>query len=240
MGAFNYLLVSILILLAACGQELRTVPTAERVLPVNFVENMENATVDLCASVSCPSGQKCDNGNCTCITGKICDGECISSSACCTDKDCASGPCEDNKCTTAQCKLGEEFYKGKCECGPNKIYCSEQGKCIEHGKCCVHSECKSGERCVPVQYRVSVCMKTAEKKFCRLVSDTGRGESFITANQSFEVKPIDWFADHSIELNVSNTNVTMPENVTVTLNGAQFYQEGVQIIGGYCKEDEED
>lgn len=237
MGKLKYLLISLLILLAACEPELRAGPTSERV-PVAQIE--QNVSVDLCAAVTCPSGQKCEKGECECTEGKLCEDECIDDDACCTDDDCDSGACHDNECTDLKCKLGQEIYEGECECEDGMVYCPEQKKCIQQGKCCVHSQCPSFQRCVPTQYRASLCVKIAEKKFCRLLSDTGREEAFKVIDQDFVVKPINWLADHSIELNVNNQNVTIPENVTVTFNNSVLYQEGVEIVGGYCKEDEED
>ncbi|HLF54159.1 MAG TPA: hypothetical protein VI612_00375 [Candidatus Nanoarchaeia archaeon] len=233
MGVAKYLSLLLIFLIACTTTDTWTVPTAQR----NVSPEQET---NACENVSCPTGQTCDNGQCACTTGKLCDGECISNNACCTSSDCDEGICQDNECAIpGKCKIGEEFADGECRCASNTLYCAEQDRCIERGNCCVHTQCERFQRCVPTQYRASLCVKIGEKKFCRIVSDIGREETFTVLNQSFEAKSTQWFADNSIELILNNRTVTLPENSTITFNESIIYHEGVQIVGGFCKEDED-
>ncbi len=235
MGVVNYLSLLLIFLIACTTTDTWTVPTAQK------EAQQEVEQIDACKEVSCPTGQTCDNGQCVCTTGKLCDGECISNNACCTNSDCDEGICQENKCVIpGKCQINEEFADGECRCAPNTLYCAEQDRCIERGKCCVHTQCGRFERCVPTQYRTSLCVKIGEKKFCRIVSDIGREEEFTVLNQSFEAKPTNWFEDRSIELILNNQTVTIPENSTITFENSTLYHEGVQIVGGFCKEDEDE
>jgi expansin (peptidoglycan-binding protein) len=64
---------------------------------------------DPCAGVTCGSGQTCSNGTCMCMTGTLCSGSCIDTTAdvnnCggCGTKCDSGGSCVDGKCVNPMC-----------------------------------------------------------------------------------------------------------------------------------------
>ena len=237
MGA-RYILIALLIL-AACEPALQTIPTSE-------YKSLEatTETVDLCKDVNCTGGQVCQAGNCGCPTGKkLCNNDCISSTECCTDDDCDSGNCQDGVCLEAkECKFGEELKKGECRCAEDKFYCGEQGKCIDRTDCCIHSQCKSFERCVPTNWRTSLCIQIEEKKQCKLLSDLNRTELYEIKDNEFRIGATDWWNDGSITFNFSNESIRLRPNELKSYEtaNATLFHEGIEVIGGFCKEDEDD
>ena len=106
----RYLFIAILILLAACESSLQTIPTSEYVQPYEPPADAKPiVSVDACEDVSCPEGQTCKEGECTCSSGKkVCDDECISEDECCTDSDCDTGYCKEGACfEERECVYGE-------------------------------------------------------------------------------------------------------------------------------------
>ncbi len=235
----KHIFILLLILLAACQPYIQAVPTSERQAPVEA--ELSAPETDSCAAVTCPTGQTCTSGKCTCPFGeKMCDNECIDKDACCTDKECPSGVCTDGECAAApDCNYGETFKKGECQCASDKTYCKEQGKCIERDDCCVHSQCDTFERCVPTDFRVSLCAKVDEKKICKIVAERNRTELYEIKESVFTVRPLKWLSDGSIELNVSNETIRLAENVTTAYGNVTLFQEGIEVTGGYCEEDED-
>jgi hypothetical protein len=236
----RHFFVLFLIFLVACQPYIQAVPTSERQVPVEA--ELSVPETDSCASVSCPSGQNCVNGKCTCPFGeKMCKNECISKKACCNDKDCASGVCNDGECTKApDCEYGEVFKNGECQCAADKTFCKEQGKCIERGDCCVHSQCDTFNRCVETGWRASLCAKVGEKKLCKVIADRGRTEEFEIKGIVFTAKPDTWLSDGSIDVNISNETIRLAENVTTEYGNVTLFQEGIEVTGGFCKEDEDE
>ena len=237
----KYLLILFLILLVACEPELRSTPTSEYMPIAEATPAPE--TTDLCASVTCPAGQNCLNGNCTCDEGKMCNGDCISEQSCCMNNDCETGVCDDGECITPEdCTYGEEFKDGECQCTKDKTWCGEQRKCISRDSCCAHIQCDKFERCVPTLLRTSICLEIGEKKMCKLVADNGRAEIFNALNDSFRITPTEWYNDGSLEFEINNQTIRIPTNTTTEYApaNATIYHEGITSQGGYCKEDEED
>ncbi len=244
MGA-KYIFIILLILLAGCEEALQAVPTSE--YQQNITEAAENATIDLCKDVSCPEGQICKNGKCTCTTGKLCNNKCIPSNSCCKDSECPSKKCDEGKCAPIlQCDYNEAFKDGECGCATDYTYCKEQGKCIQKGDCCVHSQCPSFERCVETNLRTSFCLKLDEKKVCRLIADNNRTEVITIKDNEFRVTPKDWLSNGGITVHFNNENITILSNktesyVNASMNASvMLFYEGIDMTGGFCKEDEED
>lgn len=63
-----------------------------------------------CGNEECPSGESCQDNECTCNQGsKRCDDACIPETACCSDEDCPTGA----TCADAECSCGA----GTHQCG---------------------------------------------------------------------------------------------------------------------------
>jgi expansin (peptidoglycan-binding protein) len=64
---------------------------------------------DPCATVTCGTGQTCSNGMCMCMTGTLCSGSCIDTTAdmnncgTCGTKCDSAGACVDGKCVNPMC-----------------------------------------------------------------------------------------------------------------------------------------
>ncbi len=236
----KHLFVILLILLAACEPALRTVPTSEH-QAVAEQANIEQEK-DLCANINCTIGF-CQAGVCTCGTGKkLCNNKCIDEETCCTNEDCDTGNCEEGVCQEPkECNFGEELKKGECRCASDKIYCEEQKRCIDRDGCCIHTQCNKFERCAPTNLRTSLCIKIEEKKLCKIVSDLGRTELYEIKEHEFNVKAAEWLNDRSITFDFDNQSIRIAENATVTYEpaNATLFHEGIEVVGGYCKEDED-
>ncbi len=236
MGARYFFIL--LLILAACETALQTIPTSEYTKPA-----ASEPTENPCEGVSCTNGQICQDGICTCgANEKLCDNKCIDENACCTNDDCDSGNCENNVCTAPEeCKFGEELKKGECKCTSDKIYCEEQDTCIDREACCMHTECDKFERCVPTLLRSSICLRMGEKKICKAIGGNGRAEIFNAQEHAFRITAQDWWGDGSITFEINDETIRVPQNGTVeyTPANATIFHEGIEVIGGYCKEDEE-
>ncbi len=240
------LLLTVLVLLAACEPALHTIPTSEHQSPVE--EELVVELQDVCEDVTCPTGQVCQEGACGCPTGKkLCDEKCITSSACCTDDDCDSGSCEKSVCVTPEeCRFNEEWKDGECACAEDHIYCREQDKCIGRNDCCVHSQCDRFQRCVPTNLRASFCIKIDEKKQCKIISDLNRTELFEVKDYDFRINATEWWHDGSVTFSVNNESVHLDANATQKYSNetldvnVTLFHEGIEITGGFCKDDEED
>ncbi len=235
----RYIFILFLIFLVACQPYIQTVPTSQHQGAV--VVELSEAQTDLCENVTCSDGQVCKDGKCECQNGKkLCGNECIDSKDCCSGKDCASGICDEGVCGEApDCRYGEILKNGKCQCAADKLYCKEQDKCIGRNDCCVHSQCERFERCVETNYRVSLCAKVDEKKICKIVADRNRTELYEIKENTFTVEPLSWLSDGSVELNVSNETIRLAGNVTTQYGNVTLFQEGIEVTGGFCKEDED-
>lgn len=234
MGS-RYLLILFLIL-ASCEPALQTIPTSEYQPAVDVTHQ----TTDLCSDVQCLEGQTCNQGKCECKEEtKLCNNKCIPDEACCTDKDCEQGTCEKGQCTTVECTIGEEYEDGECQCQEDMMYCTEQKKCIDKKSCCRHQECDSFQRCVPTNYKTSLCIKIEDKKLCKTFADQERSELYTVLDEDFKVKPTDWWNDQSITFEINNQTIRIKQNETVALTNATLFLEGFEKIGGYCKEDED-
>jgi expansin (peptidoglycan-binding protein) len=76
------------------------------------------SATDPCAGVTCPSGQTCSNGACTCMTGMACPDGCFDikndQNHCgnCTTKCAADGACVSGACVTPMCNPDTEQRAG--------------------------------------------------------------------------------------------------------------------------------
>jgi hypothetical protein len=237
----RYFFILFLIFLAACQPYIQSTPTSQYQGTVATELSEENQT-DSCATVACPSGQVCQEGKCGCPFGeKKCDNVCIDKKACCVDADCASKACNEGKCVPApDCEFGETYKNGECQCAAGKVYCREQGKCIAKDGCCVHSQCDNFERCVETGWRTSLCAKVDEKKTCKIIAERKRLELFEIKGNEFRVNAIAWLSDGSVDFNVSNKTIRLAENITSEYGNVTLFQEGIEVIGGFCKEDEDE
>lgn len=237
MGA-KYLWILTVFLIACASTPFNTVPTA------NFSFSNETETegeVNPCALILCSAGKVCSNGACVCPE-KTCNGECVSKDTCCTNADCGEGKaCSDGACVEKPlCKLGEDFVDGKCGCDENHFYCGAQARCIPRGKCCEHTECPRFERCVPYLSKTRLCVQEEDKKICKLFPENGRDELFVFNQTILRVNTADFFADKSVQFNISGELLTLKTNVSSERSNVTFYQEGVETLGGYCKPDEDE
>lgn len=237
----RYFFILFLIFLAACQPYVQSTPTSQYQRIVD-TELSEQTQTDSCESVACQSGQVCKDGKCTCPFGeKKCGNACIERNACCLDNDCVSGACDEGKCVPApDCEFGETYKNGECQCASGKTYCKEQGKCIGRNDCCVHSQCNRFERCVKTDWKTSLCAKVDEKKVCRIIAEKKRLEHFDVKGNEFRVSVMNWLSDGSIDFNVSNTTIRLAENETKLYGEVTLFQEGIEVTGGFCKEDEDE
>jgi expansin (peptidoglycan-binding protein) len=66
-------------------------------------------TTDPCATVTCGTGQTCMNGTCMCMSGMLCSGSCVDTTAdanncgACGTKCDSAGACVDGKCVNPMC-----------------------------------------------------------------------------------------------------------------------------------------
>ncbi len=241
MGGRN-LLIAVLILLAACGPAINTIPTSEYVPPYEPpAESKPVISVDQCQDVTCPEGQTCREGECTCSSSKkVCGEECIDKDECCTSEDCSSGYCKEGVCFAAEeCKYGEVLKSGECDCGPDMKLCPEQNKCIKREACCIHGQCSGAkyERCVPTGWTTRFCLETNEKEICRSLADNNR-EEYLSLEESLRVKATDWWSDGSITFTINNESIRIDEGKTQKYNNITIFHEGIEATGGFCKEDD--
>jgi len=134
------------------------------------------------------------------------------------------------------CSYGEESES--CKCTKDNYYCPEQKKCIPKGTCCVHSQCPQFNRCVPTIWSASLCIKQDSKKLCKQIVDNDRTELFTVLNQTYKIKAINWSNDSIITLQINEQTMNITIN-PVQLDTVTIYHEGIEVLGGYCKEDED-
>ncbi len=85
-----------------------------------------------------------------------------------------------------------------------------------------------------------MCAKTDEKKTCKIIAERKRLEQFEIKGNEFRVNAIAWLSDGSVDFNVSNKTIRLAENVTSEYGNVTLFQEGIEVIGGFCKEDEDE
>src|SRR3989344_6793986 len=226
-----HILFFILILITACADD------AVRTVPFNGTDALQtsaNVTLD-CGT--CASGETCRNNQCVC-TGKTCEGKCLAANACCTSAECGSGACVGNKCVSKPtCAFNEEFSDGECICARGYSRCQDQGKCIKTDSCCFQGNCARGDRCVPTVWRSSVCFKIGDKKTCRLLADNNRTELVTVDNLDYRLKIVEWHSNGNITLVAGNATLQLAKNDSVPFANNFIFQEGIDEIGGFCKED---
>lgn len=88
-------------------------------------------------------------------------------------------------------------------------------------------------------WRASVCTEVDGRKICRTVADNNRTEQIITKTTQLSLKPVSWWNNGNITLTVNNNTFQLAENQTKTVDSLIIYQEGIEVIGGFCKEDED-
>jgi len=238
----KYFFITLLILLIACESAIQTVPTSEYQPPVEGIQSAEDVeqTANPCEGVVCSGGQICEKGTCTCGSDKkLCNDQCIAKDGCCEHSECETGACENGACVTKECKFGEELKNGECVCTSDTKKCGEQGKCIDRKSCCIHTQCPTFNRCVPTSWRTSFCIKIGEKKLCRILADNDKDELFIVKGQEFRVQATDWLSNESIRFNFANETIHLVANEQITRVNATLFHEGIQVVGGFCKEDRE-
>ncbi len=219
--------VFLLFFLAACEDA-----TVKTTVPFNGTR-VENITTSAC---ECSAGETCENGKCVC-KGKTCQGRCIPVNACCTSAECGDGECVSGKCVSTICPLGEELYQGECICAQGMVRCKEQNKCIDQKSCCHSGQCDRTERCVPTVWKASVCVEAEGRKICRALADNNRTEQITTLD--LRLKPIAWSNNGNITLTVNNSTFQLAKNQKRPFDSLTIYQEGIEVIGGFCKEDED-
>lgn len=232
MGGKYFLII--LLILAACEPYTQTTPTQ------SLGEPAQEITTNPCATIQCSNDKICQNGQCTCPTNKKqCGDTCIQENECCTNTDCQNGSCQDGECVTETCAYGEIFKNGECKCAPDKTYCSEQKKCISRNSCCIHTQCPTFHRCVQTSYSTSLCITIGPKKFCRTIADNGRVEIFNVLNESFRIAAENWNNDETVEAVINDEEFIVTNKTTNYGTNATIFHEGINTIGGYCKEDED-
>lgn len=228
-----HILFFILFFITACAND------AVRTTPFNGTTQEQIAQNITLGCGQCAAGEVCKNDKCTCI-GKTCEGKCLSANSCCTSAECGNGACVNNKCNSAPiCDLNEEFRAGECLCAAGHSRCQEQGKCIKIGSCCFSGNCARGDRCVPTVWRSSVCFEIGEKKTCRLMADNNRTELVTIDAVDYRLKILDWSNNGNITLSAGNLTVQLAKNQSRPFAGHTIFQEGIDEIGGVCKEDED-
>ena len=223
----------LIIILTACTQ------TFVQTVPYNgTITTYHNTTLEGCTN--CASGETCRNNSCVC-TGKLCRGACIAASACCTSADCPEGTCINNQCTipTQRCAFNEKFQAGECTCAPGYSRCREQEKCIKQGDCCYSGNCPRGDRCASTVWKSSICFQIDSKRSCRLLADNNRTERVTIDTLDVRMGILSWWNDGNITLSINNQTRELAKNQSQPFDQYSIYQEGIESIGGICKEDNE-
>lgn len=227
------LFLVLMLFLAACNS---TIQAEEGPVKIPKQEKAPQAK-DPCEGIECPEGKVCKQGKCTCETGKACGEDCIPQDACCTDADC-EGKCTDNECAVP-CSHGEVFKEGECKCAEGFKFCEQQDKCIPRDACCTLFNCGSFEECVKTSYGASVCLKKEQKTKCRMLTDIGRVEFVDIGEQEFRMMP-EQFRDEELVLKINNSTIILQPEVHTEKEGVEIWQEGIEILGGFCREEDED
>jgi|SRR3989344_2332436 len=222
-----------LIFLTACADN------AIRTAPFNGT-TQENTTVNVTTGCEqCNTGETCKNNQCVCA-GKTCEGVCIAANECCTSAECGSGTCVRHQCKAPiTCAFNEEFREGECLCVSGYSRCQEQNKCIKVGACCHSGNCARGERCVPTIWRTSVCFQLQGKKTCRLLADNNRSELVTINDIDYRFNVLTWSNNGNITLAINNQTLQLANNQSIPFASNALLQEGINEIGGTCKEDED-
>jgi hypothetical protein len=84
-------------------------------------------------------------------------------------------------------------------------------------------------------------MEAPDKKVCRTISDLNKTELYTLKDLEFRVQATGWWNDNSTTIAIGNESIRLKTNEEAEFEqNITIYQEGIQIIGGYCKEDEDD
>jgi MYXO-CTERM domain-containing protein len=150
-----------------------------------------------CATVTCPSGQQCDEstGSCKALcAGVMCTGAATCVNGVCVDCNelgcptgqlCVGGSCQPNKCLGVTCASTQYCQDGSCVdlCDPTK--CTGAGQTCVAGQCkpdpCAGMYCPTGQFCNPttVQCEPNRCLAT----------QCGAGQTCVPTTDSCETDP---------------------------------------------------
>lgn len=155
--------------------------------------------------------------------------------------------CDTAQCSAdQQCKYGEVFKNGECECGDKFKRCGEQVQCIPYDSCCGITVCNPDDNfnrvCVPTKYGAQLCYKTAAGEHCRYAYKDDR-TSFSIGAEGADVIITQVFADESLNINVTQkgqkTSISkLKMNIkTPILNGATIEYKRIAETGGNCRSD---
>jgi MYXO-CTERM domain-containing protein len=144
-----------------------------------------------CATVTCPSGQHCDEATGNCVdrcAGLVCNAPSICMEGRCLDCEtlgcdqgqvCYKGSCQTNKCANVSCPDTQACSDGKCVdlCTPGKCGAGQscyQGRCSEDK--CATVACGAGKYCDPAdgQCKANSCDALICGAGERCVSTTGK------------------------------------------------------------------
>ncbi len=235
----KWIAILVLAVLIACQPALQAVPSDGAVQEDQELKPTDTHEQNPCLGIKCGKNEICKEGECVCAN-KDCRGECIAKNECCSNDDCSNGTCENKLCIELSCDYKQQPAEGECQCQEGYTFCREQNKCIKQGACCRHTDCPRGDRCVETSLKVSFCTETPEKKRCRLFADNERSELIETETADLRVNAEKWLSDGSVQFKINEESIILKENQTQEFEGVKIYQEGIQMIGGFCKEDNED
>jgi hypothetical protein len=231
-------LVFVLFFLTACGGEIQAEPVGdEKESNVKVVEPTKTS----CDKVKCALPTICDEGKCVCPDGQMkCGIECVPKDGCCKDSDCSEGKCVQSQCVlTTECSYGEEFIDGECGCVEGYKYCEQQEKCIARDNCCTYLNCGSFQKCVRTTYGVSLCIQSGVKKSCKFVSDNGRADLYNLGNGSIRAGALRFLVD-TVEFQIENLTVVLEPDVHTDVMGMDVWQEEFEVMGGFCRYEDDD
>ncbi|MBI4448762.1 hypothetical protein HY641_01910 [Candidatus Woesearchaeota archaeon] len=236
-----------LLILAACATSVQVAETVNET-PIPLDTNITNASKpDPCAGITCGDGQACTvnggKGVCGCTSGtKACNGGCISTDACCTNKDCSSGEtCIDGACTfscsNVKCtsnKVCEEAFKG-CTCPSNYRFCDTQNKCIPADHCCNAFECGRGSenRCDATTTSARVCI-FGTGKACKFY-DEDRSKPLIIDGKVIDIVIGKFNYTYGAEMRVGDERFNVTPGQRVSIGGGLGVQmDDIKEKGGEC------
>ena len=174
-----------------------------------------------CASVTCPSGTKCDEATGSCVD--LCAGV-----NCTLPAICIQGRCADCNDPALACKSGQLCLAGTCKQDPCAGVTCPDGSYCANGTCtdlCVPGKCPAGQRCVAGQCMTDSCSTTAcpQGQFCNQTTGTCDPDGCLTKQCG------------AGEVCVSQTNTCEPDPCAVTVCPSPCWSCSVTTDGkGTC------
>ncbi len=226
----------LLLIVAACTSQQEGVVIAQN------KASLDALVQDPCDGVVCESQKMCKTGQCVCMNGlKDCQGNCISTSTCCSDNDCEEGRmCKEQVCVgiPKTCGFNAQYNEdtNECECIQGTRFCDEQQKCIPTRNCCSRVDCKKGGRCVPTRFTAEVCIYDP-LQHCRVILEKSVGV-FTTKTSEVNITVLEIVEKGTTHLKINDHEEQLVFKKTKRFENEQRLRvEDVQMFGGSCEEE---